>query len=73
MIQNQGRNAFKVQGEENYQLRILYLIKSLQKLRPKAEKKDHLELKEFFFFFFFFLGSHPQHMEIPRLGVELEL
>ena len=24
-------------------------------------------------FFFFFLGPHLQHMEIPRLGVELEL
>ena len=27
----------------------------------------------FFFFFLFFLGPHLQHMEIPRLGVELEL
>ena len=27
----------------------------------------------FFFFFFVFFGSHPWHMEIPRLGVELEL
>ena len=29
----------------------------------------------FFFFFFFpvFLGPLPQHMEIPRLGVDLEL
>ena len=29
----------------------------------------------FFFFFFFlvFLGLHPQHMEVPRLGIELEL
>ena len=26
-----------------------------------------------FFFFFCFLGPHPQHMEVPRLGVELEL
>ena len=24
-------------------------------------------------FAFFFLGPHPQHMEVPRLGVELEL
>ena len=23
--------------------------------------------------FFVFLGSHPRHMEVPRLGVELEL
>ena len=27
----------------------------------------------FFFFFFFFLGPHVQHMEVPRLGVQLEL
>ena len=27
----------------------------------------------FFFFFFFFLGLHLRHMEVPRLGVELEL
>ena len=29
----------------------------------------------FFFlsFFFIFLGPHPQHMEVPRLGIELEL
>ena len=26
-----------------------------------------------FFFFFFFLGPHLQYMEVPRLGVELEL
>ena len=26
-----------------------------------------------FFFFFFFLGPHLQHMDIPGLGVELEL
>ena len=27
----------------------------------------------FFFFFFFFLGPYLQHMEVPRLGVHLEL
>ena len=27
----------------------------------------------FFFFFFVFLGPHPQHMEVPRLGVKSEL
>ena len=27
----------------------------------------------FFFFFFFFSGSHLQHIEVPRLGVKLEL
>ena len=27
----------------------------------------------FFFFFFFFLGLYPQLMQVPRLGVKLEL
>ena len=27
----------------------------------------------FFFFFFFFLGPHPQHMDVPKLGVESQL
>ena len=27
----------------------------------------------FFVFFFVFLGLHLRHMEVPRLGVELEL
>ena len=33
------------------------------------------EVIYFFFFFFFlsFLGPHLQHMEIPRLGIEIEL
>ena len=26
-----------------------------------------------FVLFFVFLGSHPQHVEVPRLGVALEL
>ena len=26
-----------------------------------------------FFFFFGFLGPNPHHMEVPRLGVKLEL
>ena len=32
-------------------------------------------MRKFFscFFFFCFLGLHAQHMEVPRLGVELEL
>ena len=29
--------------------------------------------RNIFFFFFVFLGPHLQHMEIPRLGVKLEL
>ena len=34
------------------------------------------ETLHFFFFFLggcIFLGPHPQHREVPRLGVELEL
>jgi len=27
----------------------------------------------FFFFFGLFLGLHPEHMELPRLGVKSEL
>ena len=27
----------------------------------------------FFFFFFVFIGPHPRHIEVSRLGVELEL
>ena len=27
----------------------------------------------FLFFYFFFLRMHPQHMEVPKLGVKLEL
>ena len=27
----------------------------------------------FFFFFLLFLGLYPRHLEVPRLGVELEL
>ena len=27
----------------------------------------------FFFFVLVFLGPHPQHMEVPRPGVQLEL
>ena len=26
-----------------------------------------------YFLFFCFLGPHPRHMEVPRLGVQLEL
>ena len=26
-----------------------------------------------FFFLFFFLGPHPWHMEVPRLGIQMEL
>ena len=32
-----------------------------------------VSLSLFFFFFLIFLVPHPQHMEVPRLGVESEL
>jgi len=36
-----------------------------------------IEIFRFFgfvlFFVFVFLGLHPKHMEVPRLGVEMEL
>ena len=47
-----------------------------------VETKDKKALKEMsqmtfkgmtFFFFLSFLGLHPWHMEVSRLGVELEL
>ena len=33
----------------------------------------HVLCEQKFLIFFFFLGLHPQHMEVPRLGVESEL
>ena len=45
---------------------------SYHKVLPACEY--FLSLFSFFFSFcFFFLGRHPRHMEIPRLGVQLEL
>ena len=38
----------------------------IESLRPMLAVKKK-------FFFFVFLGPHPQHMEVPRLGVESEL
>ena len=35
----------------------------------KAESMERL----FFFFFFSFFTAAPQHMEVPRLGVKVEL
>ena len=34
---------------------------------------DLFYMKFYVFFFFCFLGLHPRHMEVPRLGVKLEL
>ena len=42
---------------------------------PRDEDNTRRTEPNFFFFFFFFglFRLHPQHMEIPRLGVESEL
>ena len=53
----------------------------MQLIFKKGEEKKRLRhyfeenFLVFFFFFFLlpFLGPLPQHMEVPRLGVELEL
>ena len=43
-------------------------------VQDSLQVTDRYGLRFFFFFFrFFFLGLRPQHMEAPRLGVELEL
>ena len=47
----------------------------------KRKSKNEVETSIFFLFLFFclclfvsvFLGLHPRHMEVPRLGAELEL
>ena len=40
---------------------------------PEKQKKEMDILFYFLIFFLSFLGPHPQHMEVPRLGVESEL
>ena len=51
-----------------------FLLHSLI-LELKASVRCDFTAITFFFFFFVFclLGPHPQYMEVPRLGVELEL
>ena len=39
----------------------------------KGHYIDKVALDSFFFFDSFFLGPHLWHMEVPELGVELEL
>ena len=45
------------------------------KISQVSFRSPSFSLSLFFFFFFFlpFLGPLPQHMEVPRLGVKLEL
>ena len=42
-------------------------------LMRKMKNAEYMKLGKLFFVLFFFLGPHPWHMEIPRLGVQLEL
>ena len=44
---------------------------ALEKAKIQTNKKK-ITLN-FLILIFVFLGLHPQHMEVPRLGVELEL
>ncbi len=46
---------------------------SFCKLLSSIYKYKKHSLNLLFFFSFFFLGPHPWQMEVPRLGVELEL
>ena len=41
-------------------------------LKPLSNFSKPLKM-HFFFLSFVFLGPHPWHVDIPRLGVELEL
>ena len=43
-----------------------YVIEEKIYVHPKTNNDQE-------FFFFCFLGQHPQHIEVPRLGVESEL
>ena len=40
-------------------------------LPPHSHSRIHFI--SFYFYFLSFLGPHPRHMEVPRLGVQLEL
>ena len=52
----------------------LYNFSKLKKSRRWLKVRDEAEsFFFFFFFFFFFLGLDLRHMEVPRLGEELEL
>ena len=46
----------------------------LQKVLSVLSDTQSIKCKLMYYSFFFcFLDLHPQHMEVPRLGVELEL
>ena len=47
-------------------------LRNLPKMTQQQTPQDTTGHK-FLFFFFVFLGLHMEHMEVPMLGVELEL
>ena len=51
------------------------LLEIVFALRKKSEANiSYCQISVIFFFFFFcFLGPYPQHVEVPRLGVESDL
>ena len=57
-------------------LSVMSVFSAGEKKKKKIEGEtpaSFLSLKYEFFFFFFFLGLPLRHMEVPRLGAELEL
>ena len=49
------------------------MILTKNKFKFRSDQSPPLFLSNSPLLLLFFLGLHPQHMEIPRLGVELEL
>ena len=49
------------------------VAKKKEKKKRKKRKRPQYLLIPVSFFSFFCLGPHPRHMEVPPLGVELEL
>ena len=45
----------------------------VQRNPPWIVKNKTSEIRPFLFVLFCFLGPHLQHLEVPRLGVQLEL
>ena len=52
---------------------VIYYVDLYMLNHPCELGKNHIWFFVFFCFVFVFLGLHTWHMEVPRLGVELEL